>query len=149
MKKIDFIKNLILGFWKKGFIQLCETVLEHWIISTLIVVLIIYLCSNKETTIYAWFLIGIFAVYSALKAVIEIFLEIRNCIKSVGPEERILSVQKTGGKIFDLLLCVVGIFQALRVFSHISRLTKSASSAVNVVDDVAGAISKFLETLKR
>lgn len=149
MKILDFVKNLILGFWNCGFIQLCRIVLEHWIISLLIVILIAYLCSDSETAIYAWFLIGIFAVYSALKGVVEIFLEIRNYIRTTDSESKTLILQKIGGKIFDLALCIVGIFQALRIFTHVSRITKSTSSAVNVVDDVASAISKFLKDLKR
>jgi ABC-type polysaccharide/polyol phosphate export permease len=148
MKALDFIINLILGFWKNGFISLCQIVLEHWIISSLVIILIAYLCSDPETAIYAWFLIGIFAFYSAIKAIIEIFIEIKNYIKSDNTEYKVLILQKTGGKIFDFLLCVVGIFQALRIFSHISKITKSASSAVNVVDDVASAISKLLKDLK-
>ena len=149
MKISDIIKNLILGFWKNGFISLCKIVAEQWIISLLVVILIAYLCSDPETAIYAWFLIGIFALYSAIKAAAEICIEIRNYLKTENTEDKHLILQKTGGKIFDFILCAVGIFQALRIFSHISRITKSTSSAVNVVDDVAGAISKFLENLKK
>lgn len=145
----DIIKNLIVGFWKNGFIQLCQIVLEQWIISLLVIVLIAFLCSDSETAIYAWFLIGIFAFYSAIKALIEIITETKKYIKSENQEDKALMLQKTGGKIFDFALCVIGIFQALRIFSHISKITKSTSSAVNVVDDVAGAISKFLENLKK
>lgn len=148
MKISDFIKNLILGFWKNGFIPLCQIVLEHWVISLLVIILIAYLCSDSETAIYAWVLIGAFAIYSAVKAVIEIFIEIRNYTKSKNPEYRTMTLQRIGGKIFDFALCAVGIFQALRIFSHISRITKSASSAVNVVDDVASAVSKLLKDLK-
>lgn len=143
------IKNLIVGFWKNGFISLCQIVLEQWIISLLVIVLIAYLCSDSETAIYAWFLIGVFAVYSAIKAVIEIFIETRKYNKLQNIEDKTIILQKIGGKIFDFTLCAVGVFQALRIFSHISRITKSTSSAVNVVDDVAGAISKLLENLKK
>lgn len=149
MKLTDIIKNLIAGFWKNGFISLCQIVLEHWILSLLIVILIAYLCSDSETALYAWFLIGIFAIYSAAKAVIEVFIEIRNYMNTANIEYRPLIFQKIGGKIFDFVLCAVGIFQALRIFTHVSRITKSTSSAINVVDDVAGAISKFLENIKR
>ena len=149
MKLPDFIKNLITGFWKNGFVSLCKIVSEHWIISLLVVLLISYLCSDSETAIYAWFLIGFFAIYSAAKAVIEIFIEIRNYKRVTSIESKALIIQKIGGKIFDFTLCAVGIFQALRVFSHISRITKSTSSAVNVVDDVASAISNFLKDLRR
>ena len=145
----DIIKNLIVGFWQNGFISLCKIVMEQWIFSLLIIVIIACLCSDSETAIYAWFLIGIFAIYSAIKAVIEIFIEIKNYLKSNNIEEQVLIIKKTGGKIFDFILCAIGIFQALKIFTHISRITKSASSAVNVVDDVAGAISKFLENLKK
>lgn len=143
------MKNLIFGFWKYGFIPLCQVIIEQWLISLSVIMLIAYLCSDSETAIYAWFLIGAFALYSAIKAIIEIFIEVRNYIKSDNLEAKTLILQKTGGKIFDFALCAVGIFQALRIFSHISRITKSTSSAINVVDDVAGAISKFLENLKR
>ena len=149
MKIIDIIKNLIIGFWENGCISLYRTVSEHWIISLLIIFLIAYLCSDSETAIYAWFLIGIFAIYSAIKAVIEIFIEIKNYLKSDNPEDKVLIIKKIGGKIFDFVLCAVGIFQVLRIFTHISRITKSTSSAVNVIDDVAGAISKILENLKK
>ena len=148
MKISVIIKNLINGFWKNGFIQLCQIVIEHWMLSLLVVALIVFLCSDSETAIYAWLLIGAFALYSAVKAVIDIFIGIINYIKSDNSENKILIIQKTGGKIFDLLLCVVGIFQALRIFSHISKITKSTSSAVNVVDDVVSAISKFLKDVK-
>ena len=148
MKIFDSIKNLSFGFWQYGFISLCKIVLEHWIISSFVIILITYLCSNSKTAIYAWFLIGIFAAYSAVKAIIEIFIEARNYYKQKSTEHRIIILQKIGGKIFDFLLCVVGIFQVLRIFSHISRITKSTASAVNVVDDVASAISKFLKDLK-
>jgi hypothetical protein len=149
MRFSDIIKNLIAGFWQNGIISLCQTVMEHWVISLLIIVLIAYLCSDTETALYAWILIGIFAAYSAIKAVIEIFIELKNYVKSKNTEEKTLIIKKTGGKIFDFTLCIVGIFQALKIFTHISRITKSASSAVNVIDDVAGAISKILENLKR
>ena len=148
MKMTDFIKNLILGFWEKGFIQLCKIVSEHWIISLLIIILIVYLCSDAETAIYAWLLIGVFAIYSAIKAFIEIFVQIRLYKKAQSQQEKTLIIKITGGKIFDLILCIVGVFQALRIFSHISKITKSTASAVNVVDDVASAVSKFLKDLK-
>ena len=149
MALLHIIKNLILGFWKNGVISLCKIVLEHWIISLLIIIVIAYLCSDSETAVYAWFLIGIFAIYSAVKAVVEIFIETRHYIKAVNIEDRAFILQNIGGKIFDFILCAVGIFQTLRIFTHISRITKSTSSAVNVVDDVAGAISKVLENLKK
>lgn len=149
MKILDIIKNLTAGLWKYGFVSLCKIVLEHWIISLMIIILIAYLCSDSETAIYAWFLIGIFAIYSAIKAVIEVFIEIRNYINTTSIEDKILILQKIGGKIFDFVLCAVGIFQALKIFTHISRITKSASSAINVVDDVAGAISKILKNLQK
>ena len=149
MKILGIIKNLIFGFWKNGFISLCKIVIENWIISLLIITLIAYLCSEPETAVYAWLLIGIFAIYSAIKAVVEIFIEIKNYIKSQNVEYRNLILQDIGGKIFDFTLCVVGIFQSLRVFSHISRITKSTSSAASVVDDVAGAISKLLKNLRK
>ena len=38
-----------------------------------------------------------------------------------------------------------GVFQALKIFSHAAKVTKSTSSALNVADDVASAISKFLK----
>lgn len=149
MKISDLIKNLIIGFWKNGFLSLCRIVLKHWFISLLVLLLIAFLCSDNETKIYAWALIGIFAVYSAIKAVIEFFIEIKNYKKSENTEQKISTIQKAGGKIFDFALCVIGIFQALSIFSHISKITKSSSSAISVVDDVAGAISKFLKDLKK
>ena len=145
----DIAKNLTVGFWKNGIISLCKIVQEHWIISLLIIVLIAYLCSDSETAIYAWFSIGVFAIYSAVKAIVDIIIEIRNYLKTTNVENQVFILQSIGGKLFDFILCAVGVFQALRIFNHISKITKSASSAVNVVDDVAGAISKILENLKR
>ena len=145
----DIVKNLTVGFWKNGIISLCKIVQEHWIISLLIIVLIAYLCSDSETAIYAWFLIGVFAIYSAVKAIVDIIIETRNYTKATTVENRTFILQNIGGKIFDFILCAVGVFQALRIFTHISKITKATSSAVNVVDDVAGAISKILENLKR
>ena len=92
MKTADFIKNLISGFWINGFIALCKIVLEHWILSSLVIILIIYLCSDSETALYAWFLICVFAVYSALKAVVEIFIEIKNYSKTENTEEKTLII---------------------------------------------------------
>ena len=149
MKVLDFVKNLIIGFWKNGFISLCQIVREQWIISLLVVILITYLCSDSETAKYAWILIGIFAIYCAIKAVFEIFIEIRNYIREKNIDDKTLSLQKIGGKIFDFALCVIGVFQALKIFSHVSKITKSTSSALNVVDDVASAISKFLKDLAK
>ena len=149
MRVVDFIKNLIVGFWRNGFIALCKIVIANWLISLSVIILITYLCSDPQTEIYAWVLIGVFAVYSAIKAFAEIIVEIRNYIKSEVYGDKVVILQKIGGKIFEFLLCVVGIFQALRIFSHISRITKSTSSAVNVVDDVASAVSKTLTDIKK
>ena len=148
MKISVFIKNLIFGFWEKGLLQLCKVISEHWIISLLVIILIMCLCSDSKTTVFAWLLIGLFAIYSAIKAVIEIFAEIRNYLKSRKLEQKTSILQKLGGKIFDFILCIVGVFQALKFFSHISKITKTASSAVSVVDDVASAVSKFIKDLK-
>lgn len=145
MKISDFVKNISTGFWKNGFIPLLKTVWEHWFLSLLVVILIAYLCSDAETSHYAWFLIGIFAVYSAVKAVIEIIAEIKNYSKTEKEKDKNLIIQKIGGKIFDFALCVIGIFQVLKIFSHVAKITKSTSSALSVVDDVAGAISKVLK----
>ena len=149
MKMINFIKNIIIGFWKNGFVALFKIVLEHWLLSFLIIFFIAYLCSDSNTELYAWFLIGVFALYSAIKALIEIFIEIKNYMNFNDIESKTLILQKIGGKIFDFVLCVVGVFQTLKVFSHISRITKSSSSAISVVDDVASAISKFLKNLRK
>lgn len=149
MKILDCIKNLVFGFWKYGFIALCKIILEHWIIALMVIILIAYLCSDSETAVYAWFLIAVFAIFSAIKAVIEIFILIKNYIKSNEADYQTLILQKTGGKIFDFVLCIIGVFQALRIFSHISRITKSTSSAVNVVDDIASAISNYLKDIRK
>ena len=149
MNPADILLNLIKGFWANGFVSLCKTVLEHWIISIAIIALIAYLCSDSATEIYAWFLIGIFAFYSAVKALIEIFLEIKNYLNQQNAESKTIIIRKIGGKIFDFSLCAVGIFQSLKILTHISKISKSASSAINVVDDVASAVSKFLSDFKK
>ena len=146
---LDIIKNLITGFLENGFISLCKIILEHWIISLFIIILIAYLCSDSKTAVYAWILISIFAIYSAIKAIIDIFIETKNYIKTTNIENKTSTLKKIGGKIFDFVLCAVGIFQALRIFSHVSKITKSTSSAINVVDDVAGVTSKFIKNLNK
>lgn len=148
MKTLEIIKNLISGFWKNGFIGLCKIVAKQWILSLLVVSLVVYLCSNSKTAIYAWFLIGVFAFYSAIKAVIEIFIEIKRYVRSKNMKNKIVILQRTGGQIFDFTLCIVGLFQVLKIFTHISKITKSTSSAISVIDDVASAISKLLKSLK-
>ena len=125
---LDIIKNLAIGFWEKGVISLCKIVQAHWIISLLIITLIAYLCSDSETAIYAWFLIGIFAIYSAVKAIVDIIIETKNYINATNIENRTFILQNIGGKIFDFLLCAIGVFQALRIFTHISKITKSTGS---------------------
>ena len=149
MKMSACIKNLICGFWENGLISLLKVVLEHWLISFSVIILIAYLCSDSSTELYAWFLIGVFALYSAIKALIEVCAEIKNYIKSKDIESKTAILQKIGGKIFDFLLCVVGVFQTLKIFSHISRITKSSSSAISVIDDVASAFSKFFRNLNK
>lgn len=149
MKILDIIKNLMTGFWRYGFLSLCKVVSNHWIISIIIVALIAFLCSDSETSIYAWFLIGVFAVYCAIKAAIDIFIGIINYIKTSNVEDKEQTLQITGGKIFDFILCVIGIFQVLRVFTHAAKVTKSTSSAINVIDDISGVISRVLEYLKK
>ena len=149
MKILDIIKNLMTGFWRYGFLSLCKVVSKHWIISIIIVALIAFLCSDSETSIYAWFLIGVFAVYCAIKAAIDIIIGIINYIKTSNVEDKAQILQITGGKIFDFILCVIGIFQVLRVFTHVAKVTKSTSSAINVIDDVSGVISRLLEYLKK
>ena len=107
--------------WEYGFCALFQIVKEQWIISSIIIILTAYLCSDSETAIYAWLIIGVFAIYSAIKAVIEIIIEIKNYIKTDSTILKTVILQKIGGKIFDFTLCVIGIFQVLKVFSHITK----------------------------
>ena len=145
----DFIKNILTGFWEKGFLALLKVVLEHWIITFIIIGIICYLCSDPETSFIAWIIIGGFAFITALKAVFDIIVEIIKYFKPKNLEKRSLILQKIGGKIFDLSLCLVGIFQALKVFSHVSRVTKASSSVISFVDDAAGAVSNALKNITK
>ncbi len=149
MKLLTIAKNLCIGFWKEGFLSLLKTVLNHWIITFFVILLVTYLCINSKTAIIAWCLIGIFAVYSAVKAVIESICEIKSYLKSQNESEKLIAINNLGGKIFDLLLCIVGIFQSLKILSHISKISKSTSSAVSVIDDAASAISKVIDNLTK
>lgn len=149
MKLLTIAKNLCIGFWKEGFLSLLKTVLNHWIITFFVILLVTYLCINSKTAIIAWCLIGIFAVYSAVKAVIESISEIKNYLKSQNDNEKLIAINNLGGKIFDFLLCIVGIFQSLKILSHISKISKSTSSAVSVIDDAASAISKVIDNLTK
>ena len=73
MKNLIVTKNLIIVYWNKGFVALCKNIAEQWIISLLIITLLAYLCSYSKTAICAWFFIVFFALYSAIKAVIEFY----------------------------------------------------------------------------
>lgn len=149
MNNLDLIKFLIKGFWENGLIALLKVVFEHWIITFIIVGVISYLCSNSKTAMISWFIIGIFAVYTAIKAVLEIIIEIKKYFHTTNYEDKILIIEIIGGKIFDFSLCVIGVFQVLKIFSHISRITKASSSALSVVDDAASAVSKFIKDMKK
>lgn len=139
------IKGLLVGFWKNGFIELLKTILQNWIITSLVIAVIVYLCINPETDFWAWAMIAILAAYSAIKAIIEIIMGICLYQKQSDDDEKLKIVYKIGGCVFDFLFCIVGVFQALKILSHISRITKSVSSAASVVDDVASLISKILD----
>ena len=80
---------------------------------------------------------------------IEIIVEIRNYFKAINFEEKSLILKKIGGKIFDFSLCLAGVFQVLKIFSHISRVTKASSSVVTFVDDAASAVSKVLKDIAK
>ena len=145
----DFIKNILIGFWENGFVALLKAVLEHWIITSIIIAIICYLCSDSETSFAAWIIIGGFAFITALKAVFDIIKEIIQYFKPQNFENRSLIVKTIGGKIFDLSLCLVGVFQALKAFSHVSRVTKASSSVISFVDDAAAAVSNALKNLTK
>lgn len=145
----DFIKNILMGFWEKGFIALLKAVLEHWIITFIIIGIICYLCADSETSFIAWVIIGSFAFITALKAIFDIIVEIIKYFKPQNLGKRSLILQKIGGKLFDLSLCLVGVFQALKVFTHVSRVTKASSSVISFVDDAAGAVSNALKNIHK
>ena len=149
MKISSVIKNLILGFWQNGLIALLKVVYKHWIITFIIIGIISYLCADPETSIYAWGIVGFFALITALKALFEMVVEIKNYFKTKNLENKILILKSIGGKIFDFSLCLIGVFQALKIFSHVAKLTKASSSAISLADDAASAVSKVLKDISK
>ena len=145
----DIIKNILTGFWENGFVALLKAVLEHWIITFIIIGIICYLCSDSETSFAAWIIIGGFALITAIKALFNIIVGIINYFKPQNSENKSLILKTIGGKLFDLSLCLVGVFQALKVFTHVSRVTKASSSVISFVDDAACAVSNALKNIHK
>ncbi|MBR1754685.1 hypothetical protein IJ732_07610 [bacterium] len=149
MKISDVIKILIKGFWENGLISLLKVVFAHWIITFIIIGIISFLCSNPDTSVAAWIIIGIFAIFTAIKALFEIIIEIKNYINTTDPEDKKNILKSIGGKIFDFSICLIGVLQVLKIFSHISRITKASSSVISFVDDTASAVSKLLKDITK
>lgn len=145
----DIIKNILTGFWENGFVALLKAVLEHWIITFIIIGIICYLCSDSETSFVAWIIIGGFALITAIKALFDIIVGIINYFKPQNLGNKSLILKTIGGKLFDLSLCLVGVFQALKVFTHVSRVTKASSSVISFVDDAACAVSNALKNIHK
>ena len=149
MKISDIIKFLIKGFFENGLISLLKVVFKHWIITFIIIGIISYLCSNPDTSIAAWIIVGIFAIFTAIKSLFEMIIEIKKYFNTTDLEDRIFILKSIGGKIFDFSLCLIGVFQVLKIFSHISRITKASSSVISFADDTASAVSKVLKDMTK
>ncbi len=140
---LHIIKFLILGFYNEGLKILVKLVLERWISILIILSILIYLCSNKTTYFYAWIIIGLFAFLAVIKAIYEIILLLIKYKHTNKIEEKNKIIILIGGKIFDIALSAIGIFQAGKIIRHSIKIAHAAGSAFSLVDDVAATISNI------
>ena len=101
------------------------------------------MCSSPKTYFIAWLLIGIFAIFSVIKAICEIFLLIIRYKKTAQNEDKEHIITLIGGKIFDIAISAIGVFQAGKILRHSVKIIRAANSAFSLVDDVIAAISKL------
>ena len=101
------------------------------------------MCSSPKTYFIAWLLIGIFAIFSVIKAICEIFLLIIKYKKTAQNEDKEHIITLIGGKIFDIAISAIGVFQAGKILRHSVKIIRAANSAFSLVDDVIAAISKL------
>lgn len=142
---MKYIKVLIMGFWINGIVALFKSIMNSWIIVTITLILITFLCSYDKTATLTWWVIGISALYYAIMAIILIIISIIKIIKTEDEDTKIFLVRKIGGYIFDFSLCILGLLQVFRYIRHALRVSSSASSAVSLLDDVSALISKFFK----
>ena len=142
-KFIYTIKLLIYGFYEEGLKVLLKSVLERWISICIILGIIVYLCSNSKTFIYAWIIIGLFALFAVIKAIYEIVLLLIKYVKTNEIKEKENIIMLIGGRIFDIAISAIGVLQAGKILRHSIRIAHAANSAFSLVDDVVAAISKF------
>lgn len=140
---LHIIKFLILGFYNEGLKILIKLVLERWISVLIILSILIYLCCNKTTYFYAWIIIGLFAFLAVIKAIYEIVSLLIKYKHTNKIEEKNKIIILIGGKIFDIALSAIGIFQAGKIIRHTIKIAHAAGSAFSLVDDVAATISNI------
>ncbi len=140
------LKIIIKGIYTKGLQSLFNTIKEQFVVVCIIVITVTCLCANPKTAYISWILIGLFAIITAIKALIEILKELKN-IRTSNNELKEEALLNIGGKIFDFLLSVIGILQARKIIHNSVKIIKSSSSALSVVDDVAEIVSKLFKDI--
>ena len=116
------IKLLIYGFYKEGLKVLSKSIIENLLSVCIILVLLIYLCSNQKTYYITWLIIGVFALFAVIKAIYEIYILIANYRKATKTEEKEQIIKLIGGRIFDIALSAIGILQAGKILKHSVRI---------------------------
>lgn len=143
------IKLLIYGFYKEGLKVLAKSIIENLLSVCIILVLLIYLCSNQKTYYITWLIIGVFALFAVIKAIYEIYILVANYRKATKTEEKEQIIKLIGGRIFDIALSAIGILQAGKILKHSVRIAHVANSAFSLVDDVIAAISRITKDFFR
>ncbi len=146
-KIIYITKLLIYGFYNEGLKTLLKSILERWISVCIILGLLIYLCSNQKTYMFAWIIIGAVALIAVIKAVSEIICLLIKYKKTQNKKEKDNIIEIIGGRIFDISISAIGILQAGKILKHSLRIANATNSAFSLVDDVVAAISKITKDL--
>ena len=142
---MKYVKALLKGFWLNGVVALFNAIINSWVIVLITLIVITFLCSYDKTSNITWWIIGLFALYYAIMAIILIII---NSIKFIKTEDNVIKlnlIEKIGGYIFDFLLCILGLLQVFRYIKHALRVSSSTSSAVSLLDDISALVSKFFK----
>ena len=80
------------------------------------------------------------AVIKAIYEIVSLLIKYKHTNKI---EEKNKIIILIGGKIFDIALSAIGIFQAGKIIRHTIKIAHAAGSAFSLVDDVAATISNI------
>ncbi len=105
--------------------------------------LLVYLCSNSKTYLFAWIIVGTVALFAVIKAVYEIICLLIKYKKTQDKKEKEIIITLIGGRIFDISISSIGILQAGKIIKHSVRIVNSFNSAFGLADDVVAAISNI------